>query len=265
MKYFIHLSYNGTKYSGYQWQPVTSKTIEQALQTSLKHILKLQEISITGCGRTDAGVHAAQYFVQFVAETKIEDENKFLLKLNNHLPKDIACYNIFQVADNGHTRYDATSREYNYFIHTSKDAFLNNLSMYVFGKLDVSAMAKAANLITKYSDFESMCKSPQKHNTTICHITHSKIYSSESGAQIQFSISANRFLKSMIRVLVGQLIQVGKGRLTIQEFESRLAGTPKKKRYTLAHPCGLYLSKIEYPDFSFPIKSHLFNALNMKE
>ena len=264
MKYFIHLSYNGTKYSGYQWQSVTPNTIEQTLQSSLKYILKVDNIAITGCGRTDAGVHAAQYFIQFVTESSLRKE-LFLLKLNNHLPEDIVCYDIFPVPDNGHTRYDAVSREYNFFIHTSKDPFINNLSMYVYGTLNVEAMKQATGLISHYNDFRSLCKSPDKHNTTICHITNAQLLANSSEDRIQFSITANRFLKSMIRIIVGQLIQIGKGKISIKDFEYRLAGNTPNKQYELAHPCGLYLTRIEYPDFKFPIKSETFTSLNLKK
>ena len=198
-----------------------------------------------GCGRTDAGVHASQYVIQIHLDTVPLFDLKF--RLNKNLPDDIAVYDVIEVKDNQHARYDATSRTYDYFIHLYKDPFLTNYSSYYeLGNLDYDAMMKAAKLFAKYNDFKAICKHPNFYDHTICEVTHAQLYVDEQNRRLRFTITANRFLRGMVRLCVYFLLQIGKKELTIQEFEHILSNKIDLENKIPALPNGLYLSKVEY-------------------
>ncbi len=244
MKYFLHIGYTGTNYHGWQNQPNTS-TIQGTIEEKLKNIFK-EEITVFGCGRTDAGVHASQYFINITIKKSFDFDLKF--RLNKHLPNDIVIYDIIEVEEKQHARYDATSRTYNYFVHLYKDPVLGRYSSYYeFENLDFKLMKKAVLLIPKYDNFEAICKQPHLHNHTICNIKHTELLVDDLEQRFCFTITANRFLRGMIRLLVHFLLRVGSGKMTLGSFEKVLSeqlNIPDKKP---AFPNGLYLSNVTYP------------------
>jgi len=244
MKFFLHIGYNGGNYHGWQQQP-NAVTVQGTIEEKLKCIFKTN-ITVFGCGRTDAGVHASQYFLNITLKNDFDFNLKF--RLNKHLPNDIVVYDIIEVEERQHARYDATSRTYDYFIHLYKDPVLGKYSSYYeLENLNFEAMKKAAALIPKYNNFEAVCKQPHLHNHTICEVTHAMLYVDASEQRLQFTITANRFLRGMIRLLVSFLLRVGNEKMTLETFEKILAeqlNIPDKKP---AFANGLYLSKVTYP------------------
>ena len=244
MKYFLHIGYTGTNYHGWQNQPNTS-TVQGTIEEKLKCIFK-EDIIVFGCGRTDAGVHASQYFINISIKKYFDFDLKF--RLNKHLPNDIVVYDIIEVEERQHARYDATSRTYNYFVHLYKDPVLGKYSSYYeFENLDFKIMKKAAMLIPKYENFEAVCKQPHLHNHTICHIKHTELLVDDLEKRFCFSITANRFLRGMIRLLVHFLLRVGSGKMTLETFEKVLSEQLNITDKKPAFANGLYLSEVTYP------------------
>lgn len=244
MRFFFHIGYNGTHYRGWQRQ-INASSIQQLFEENLSLVLK-KHITCIGCGRTDAEVHASQYFFHIDVSEKWDFD--LLSRLNIMLPRDIAVFDIIEVEDNSHAQFDAISRTYDYFIHTYKDPFLNELSaLYIERNLDLSKMQVAANLLKNYSDFRALCLTPDKGTTTLCNITYANIFVSENGDKIRLQFSSNRFLRGMVRILVRMLLEIGKGNLTIDEFENYLISKEIKAEHKLAFPQGLYLSRVTYP------------------
>ena len=243
MKYFLHIAYNGSHFHGWQWQ-TNAVTVQGIIEDKLQAIFK-HKINVFGCGRTDAGVHASQYVFHITVDNPFDFDLKF--RLNKHLPSTIVVYEIFKVDDTAHARYDATSRTYDYFLHLYKDPVLGKYSSYYdTEKLDVSKMQKAANLIAKYNDFKGSCKQPHLYHDTLCQVTFAKLYVDKTRKRMRFTITANRFLRGMIRILVGYLLDVGKGKFSVSEFEQILSNQLKIQNKRVAYPDGLYLSKITY-------------------
>ncbi|MGB0404391.1 MAG: tRNA pseudouridine(38-40) synthase TruA [Salibacteraceae bacterium] len=245
MRYFIHLGFDGTNYSGWQRQKNTVKTVQGVIENTLSQILK-KEISVYGCGRTDAGVHASQYVLQ----VHLDEVPKFDLKfrLNKCLPDDIAVFEIFEVDEEHHSRYNAVARTYDYFIHWNKDPVLMRYSsFYEDLVLDFDLMKKATKLILKTKDFRPICKQPDSYNNTLCQISNCELFVNEEQGRLRFTITSNRFLRGMIRICVFFLLEVGTGKLSLDEFEEILNQKKDSKEKMPALPNGLFLSKIEYP------------------
>ncbi len=258
MKYFVHIAYNGSNFHGWQWQPNTI-TVQGVIEKKLYAIFK-EKITIFGCGRTDAGVHASQYVFHITIKNEFDFDLKF--RLNKHLPNTIVVYEVFKVNDKQHARFDPISRTYDYFIHLYKDPVLGKHSSYYDTQnLAFNDMLKAANLISKYNDFEAVCKQPQLYDNTICKITHAKLYINENQQRLRFTITANRFLRGMIRILVGCLLDVGKGKLSVTEFEQILAEQKQIKNKRVAYPNGLYLSEIKYPNIILQTQKNICSFL----
>lgn len=244
MKYFLHIGYNGTEYSGWQWQP-NVETVQGVLEAKLKAIFKT-DIKTIGCGRTDAGVHASQYVLHIVVKKDFDFDLKF--RLNKHLPSDISVYDVIEVKEKQHARFDANKRTYDYFIHLYNDPILSKYSsFYELENLDFEAMKTAVELLPSFTDFKMVCKQPDLYEHTICNISFAKLYVNESKQRLRFTITSNRFLRGMIRYTVFFLLQVGEGTLTIEKFKLIFSGQCDVKTKFLALPQGLYLSKIEYP------------------
>ena len=261
MRYFLHLSYHGSNYRGWQSQGIGS-SVQEEVEKKLSKILK-NPINCMGCGRTDAEVNASQYFLHFDVKNQLDFDLVF--RLNKILPDDISIFEIIPLPDNCHARFDAISRTYDYFIHTKKNPFLSKLSaFYLLDKLNLTNMNKAVGLLTKYNDFRSFCKTPEAHNTTICHVTAAKLFYNSDGENLRFQITANRFLRGMIRIIVKKLIELGKGEITLEEFENILIKNETPCNLKFAYPQGLYLSKIEYPYLSIPSQSAFSNIKNNK-
>lgn len=226
MRYFITFSYDGTCYHGWQIQP-NGVSVQEVLQNALSTLLRTS-IAVVGAGRTDAGVHARMMVAHFdivkqdsdcvsPAASKI-DCGQLVYKLNKILPHDIAIQKVERVADDLHARFSATSRTYHYFIHTNKDPFLRAYSWQIYGMLDFRKMNEAAHILMDYSDFTSFSKVNTDTKTNLCTITEAHWDEIEPGVW-RFTITANRFLRNMVRAIVGTLIEVGRGKLSLDGFK----------------------------------------------
>ena len=251
MIYFLHIAYDGSKYRGWQRQP-TAHTVQEELEMHLKEVFK-EKVTAFGCGRTDAQVHASQYFVHIKRDEPIDFDLKFRLTMK--LPTDIVVYDVLPMEDNCHARYDAVSRTYDYFIHLFNDPFLANYSSwYALENLDFEAMKLAVALLPGKKDFMAVCKNPVSHKHTICHVKSTEFTVSEDETRLRFRITADRFLQGMVRLCVGFLLEVGRGRLPVSAFESILEKKELLPNLRPATPNGLYLSKVEYPYLSLESK-----------
>ena len=244
MRYFVHIGYKGTNYFGWQRQP-DKLSVQEILEDSLSKIFKLP-ITIFGCGRTDTGVHASQYFFHMDIEKPWNFDLFF--RLNRILPDDIALFDIIPVEGLPHARFDAIQRSYDFFIHTYKDPFLSeSSSLYLRKSFNLLEMKKAVDLLPKYEDYRAFCKSPDKNEHTICKVSSANLYTNGSGDRIRFQISSNRFLGRMIRIIVRKLIEIGDGTLSVDKFKSHLISRNTPSKILPAHPQGLFLSKVSYP------------------
>lgn len=241
-RYFIHLAYQGGAYCGWQVQP-GSVTVQGVLNDALSMLLR-KSVETVGCGRTDTGVHATSYYAHFDTDSPI-DEAWLTFKLNNVLPKDIAVYEVLQVEPNRHARFDATLRSYTYRLHTRKDPFLTGLSVFTHYQLDLDAMNQAGRLLERTSDFASFCKAGSDQKTTLCELARCEWQSGEH--QISLHISADRFLRNMVRSIVGTSIDLGRGKISFTDFENIVNAKSRSAAGTSAPAHGLYLSAIRYP------------------
>ncbi|WP_461453209.1 tRNA pseudouridine synthase A [Mucilaginibacter sp.] len=258
MRYFFHIGYHGTNYCGWQKHP-DSISVQQVLETSLTKLLKVP-VFISGCGRTDAQVHASQFF--FHADI-IEWDFDLFFRLNKLLPDDIAIFDIIPMEGLPHARFDTIQRSYDYYIHTYKDPFLSGFSsFYAERNLDFNNMKSAVAILPKYSDYRAFCKMPDRIDHTICHVNSARLFIDKNGDRIRFNISANRFLSKMIRIIVGRLLEIGKGDMTVDGFEHYLADKVTPAIIIPAYPQGLYLSKVTYPYLDMPVRSTFSGMMN---
>jgi tRNA pseudouridine38-40 synthase len=252
LRYFFHIGYHGTNYCGWQKHP-EALSVQQVLETNLTKLLKVP-IYISGCGRTDAQVHASQFF--FHVDIEQEWDFDLFFRLNKILPDDIAVFDIIPMEGLPHARFDTIQRSYDYFIHTYKDPFLSRFSSFYAEKdLDLQKMQKAVALLPQYSDYRAFCKMPDRIDHTICHVSTANLFTDKNGDKIRFYISANRFLSKMIRIIVGRLLEIGKGEMSVDEFEHYLAEKITPQIIIPAYPQGLYLSKVTYPYLDLPVRS----------
>jgi len=258
MRYFFHIGYHGTNYSG--WQKHNGEvTVQDVLETALSKSLKIP-VNVVGCGRTDAQVHAAQFFFHIDVEQEWDFDLAF--RLNKILPDDIAVFDIIPMGGLPHCRYDAIQRTYDYFIHTYKDPFLSGFSsFYDEKKLDIDKMKEACALLPLYEDYRAFCKMPDRIDHTICHVSTANIFTNKSGDRLRFQISANRFLSKMVRIIIGRLLEIGKGEMSIDEFEHHLADKITPQVIIPAYPQGLYLSKVTYPYLDMPVRSEFLSLM----
>lgn len=245
MRYFIKLAYKGTNYFGWQYQP-DAISVQETLNKALSTLLKTN-IDILGAGRTDSGVHAKEMFAHFDYETEI-DTKKIVHKLNSFLPKDIAIFDLFKVHDDAHARFDATKRTYEYHIHTKKNAFESDDSWYYSLPLDVEKMNEACKILFEYIDFECFSKTHTDVNTFNCKIFEANWKQNED--KLVFTISADRFLRNMVRAIVGTMINIGSGKVSLNDFRKIIESKNRSKAGFSVPAHGLYLTKIEYPYLS---------------
>jgi tRNA pseudouridine38-40 synthase len=262
VRYFFHIGYYGQAYSGWQKLPGIV-SIQEVLETALSRVLK-QPIAINGCGRTDAQVHASQFF--FHTDLTLPEDVDLLFRLNKALPSAIAIFDIHPVEDTAHARLSAIQRSYDYFIHTYKDPFLHHgSSLYLHKGLDLNAMKQAAALLTQYRDYRAFCVTPNKNRTTLCTVTNAQLFTNVAGDRIRFHISANRFLSKMIRIIVHRLLQVGNGSMSLQQFEQYLIDPVPPKTIRPAYPQGLYLSRVVYPFLDLPRRTEFSTVFGPSE
>jgi tRNA pseudouridine38-40 synthase len=258
MRYFFHIGYLGRHYNGWQRQNNVKRSVQQVMEEALSQILKTP-VFITGCGRTDAHVHASQFFFHVDIENQWDFD--LIFRLNKTLPDDIAVFDIFPMAEDAHARFGATARTYDYFIHTYKNPFLSAVSsLYLEKNLNLDNMKQAVSLLPLYTDYRALCKSPDNYRTTICKVSSAQLLIDEKGDHIRFQITADRFLGKMIRIIVGKLLQIGKGELSVDEFESYLITKKTPETFEPAFAQGLYLSKVTYPFLDIPSRSD-FSAI----
>ena len=242
MRYFIHLAYHGTAYHGWQIQP-NAASVQETLNKAFSVLLQ-SEMNLMGAGRTDTGVHAREMYAHFDTDTTF-DIPTLVHKLNSFLPKDIVIYDIIPVHDDAHTRFDATKRTYEYHIHQFKNPFLDELSWYFHQTLDINLMNQAAQILQNYTDFESFSKVNTDVNTFDCTIFEAHWNRGENN-QLVFTVSANRFLRNMVRSIVGTLINVGLHKITLDDFKKIIESKSREKAGFSVPAHGLYLTKIEY-------------------
>ena len=241
-RYFFEISYNGTDYYGWQRQP-KQISVQEEIEDTLTKIYSNTPQSILGCGRTDAGVHAKHFIFHSDLEG-IEDIEQFVFKLNRMLPESIVVHSMYEVEPTKHARFDATRRSYRYFMHLKKDAFHNGLSWYYPKALDIDKMNEAANYLIGQKDFTSLSKLHTDVKTNICDVQSAHWFIEEN--QLIFEISADRFLRNMVRATVGTLIEVGLGRIEPAEMLEILEKMDRGAAYTSVPAHGLFLWKVEY-------------------
>ncbi len=241
-RYFIHLAYHGGNYCGWQTQPnlpTVQLTLEQALTTLLR-----QPIAVVGCGRTDTGVHASDFYAHFNHEGEM-NTTELTFKLNSYLPSDIAIYEIFPVADNAHARFDAVARTYQYHVSDRRLPFHQGLYCRIFFKPDIERMNEAAQVLMEYDDFTSFAKLHTQVKTNICHLTEA--HWDEVGDEWIFTIRSNRFLRNMVRSVTGTLLDVGRGKLSIDGLREIVDRKDRCAAGVSMPAQGLFLTKVEYP------------------
>jgi tRNA pseudouridine38-40 synthase len=243
-RYFLELSFDGTAYHGWQIQP-NALTIQEILNKALSTLLR-QEIETTGCGRTDTGVHATQFYVHFVLNAPLPAPHSPLLaSLNALLPYEIAVKRFIEVPSNAHARFDATSRTYEYHIHFEKDPFKHNLSWLLNHRPDINRMNKAAAILMQYKDFSCFSKSNTQVFTNNCVVSKAEWF--EDNSALIFRISADRFLRNMVRAIVGTLIQIGSGELEPEGIRDIIESKDRSNAGASVPACGLYLTEVIYP------------------
>lgn len=242
MRYFFEISYNGTNYHGWQNQ-LNAIGVQQIVENALSKLLR-EKVEIVGSGRTDTGVHCRQQFFHIDTEKEFIKE-AFLIRLNSFLPKDIAVGDIRRVKGDAHARYDARERSYEYKITRAKDPFLTGYAFYFFRELNVSTMNRAASLLCGTHDFQCFSKVKTDVNHFDCDVKRAQW--NQKGDLLVFSITANRFLRGMVRAIVGTLLDVGTGKISVQEFEQIVHSKDRKRAGMNVPPDGLYLMSVKYP------------------
>ena len=244
MRYFVELSYNGGRYCGWQRQPEAA-SVQATLEAALSTLLR-EPVEVTGAGRTDTGVHAAYSVAHFDTAVPLTDPRQTAYKLNCLLPDDIAVFGVTPVAADAHARFSAVEREYCYFIETRKNPFTRRAAWQYRRPLDAERMDRAAALLTQYSDFTSFAKLNSNNKTNICRIVRAGWEESPEGVY-RFTIRADRFLRNMVRALVGTLVDVGRGRYDEEEFRAIVESRDLSRASGSAPAEGLYLWDVVYP------------------
>ncbi|MDZ4667145.1 MAG: tRNA pseudouridine(38-40) synthase TruA [bacterium] len=244
MRYFIKLAYNGKNYHGWQKQP-NAHSVQGEIESKLSILLK-ENIEITGCGRTDTGVHAKAYFLHFELDRTI-DTKKLGTQLNSILPRDISIYEVYEVDNGLHARFSASSREYEYWISTRPDPFAHELSLLCTTELNLAAMNEAAAILLKHTDFECFSKVHTDVKTFNCQITHAQ-WEIQPNHKLVFTIRADRFLRNMVRAIVGTLLNVGKGKISAADVTQILQSKNRSEAGESVAAHGLFLTKITYQE-----------------
>ncbi|MBO5805568.1 MAG: tRNA pseudouridine(38-40) synthase TruA [Tidjanibacter sp.] len=243
MRYFAELSYKGTAYCGWQRQP-NAPSVQQTIEEALSTILR-QDIEVVGAGRTDTGVHAAFYTLHFDTAEPISNLEGTVYHLNALLPEDIAFGRIYPVGDEAHARFDATEREYRYYIQQRKDPFTKATTWQITTPLNIEAMNRAAEVLLTTEDFTTFAKLGSNNSTNICHIQRAEWVEIECG-MVVFIFRANRFLRNMVRAVVGTLVDVGRGKISPEEFAEIVASRDLSRSSSSAPAAGLFLTDVKY-------------------
>ncbi|MBR7129250.1 MAG: tRNA pseudouridine(38-40) synthase TruA [Tidjanibacter sp.] len=243
MRYFAELSYKGTAYCGWQRQP-NAPSVQQTIEEAISTILR-ENVEVVGAGRTDTGVHAAFYVAHFDTSKPIAQPEDFVYHLNALLPEDVAFGRIYAVAESAHARFDATEREYRYYIEPRKNPFTRATSWQLSAPLDVEAMNRAAAVLLTTEDFTTFAKLGSNNTNNICHIFRAEWIEIECGMLV-FVFRANRFLRNMVRAVVGTLVDVGRGKISPEEFAAIVASRDLSRSSSSAPAAGLFLTDVRY-------------------
>ncbi|WP_194768396.1 tRNA pseudouridine(38-40) synthase TruA [Tamlana sp. I1] len=243
MRYFIELSYNGQAYHGWQNQP-NAISVQEVLEKALSTILG-ENIAIMGAGRTDAGVHASQMFAHFDTDAAFNND-KLLYKLNSFLPVDVAVHSVFKVKPEAHTRFDALSRQYLYRVTLKKNVFNFEHTYFVKKALDVDKMNEASKILLTYKDFQCFSKSNTDVKTYNCDIMKAEWFFKDE--ELHFVIKANRFLRNMVRAIVGTMINIGLGKMEVEALHNIIQSKSRGEAGFSVPAHGLFLTHIEYPE-----------------
>ena len=250
-RHFFVISYNGAGFHGWQNQK-DGNSVQEVIETALSSILKTPTI-IYGCGRTDADVHADNYVFHATIPNSLDT---LIFRLNKQLPDRIAVKQIIPISEKAHAQKDAVERIYTYYIHQDKDPSLSTFSAwYPDVNINIDLLKSACQLIEKASDFQNFCLSPQKHYSTICNIYKVEIFQNEASKRLAIRFHGDHYLKSMIRLLVGELIRVSEGKTSLENFEAYLNSSIKKPRHHKAYPQGLHLSYVQYPFLKLEVEN----------
>ena len=247
MRYFLKLAYRGTPFHGWQIQP-NAISVQEVLNAKLSLLLR-QEINIVGAGRTDTGVHAKEMFAHLDSATEIENIPGTLNSLNKLLDPDIVVMDFFQVQDHAHARFDATERAYEYHIQRKRSPFKRDLAAAMYYPLNLELMQEAASLLIFKGDFSSFSKSKTQTKTNICELREA--YWEVKDDLWIFHVKADRFLRNMVRAIVGSLLEVGRGRMSLEEFKLMIKAKDRKLAGESVPAEGLYLTQVRYPDTIF--------------
>lgn len=242
MRYCVHLCFNGSKFAGWQKQ-LNAVSVQEVLENSLSVLLK-DKIDVTGCGRTDTGVHAVNFFAHFDFNSEIEQFPNIVYHLNSILPKEIHVYNIFKVNNDWNARFSATSRKYIYKILSEENPFMLNLALYVPYSLDLEKMQNAATQLVGTHDFTSFAKLHGGQKNGICDVKSANFFKKDS--LIIFEITANRFLRNMVRSITGTLIDIGRGHIDINDFQKIKSSLNRQNASASAPAHALYLANVSY-------------------
>ena len=256
-RYFLWIAYNGSGYHGWQIQP-NGLTVQEEIEDALT-ILFGEPIEIVGAGRTDTGVHARQ-MVAHVDLSSVDNIQLLIKQLNGILSPAIAIHQIQPVYQDAHARFDAISRTYEYWIVTHKNPFFAQTTAAIYAPLDFNAMNRAASILLEYKDFTSFSKLHSDVKTNDCDIQEA--YWEQRDERWVFTITANRFLRNMVRAIVGTLIQVGRGKLTENDFRNIIESKDRSKAGASVNPNGLYLVQVRYPEYLFEGKDSIVNRVN---
>lgn len=245
-RYFLHLAYDGTAYHGWQQQP-NAITVQQLIEESLSLILS-RPVPITGAGRTDTGVHARDFYAHFDTDIDFSPQelSQLVYRLNRILPKDISLFSAFRVDPDVHARFSAIYRTYRYYISRKKDPFSQLYAWQYSGSLDVDAMNASADKLILHNDFTCFSKSGTDNTTNLCTIQES--FLKQNGDMLVYHVKANRFLRNMVRAIMGTLMDVGKGKVDAGRFEEILRHGTRSDAGESAPAKGLFLEKVEYPE-----------------
>lgn len=249
-RYFIYISFKGTSYHGWQIQP-NSVTVQKILDEALSTILN-EKVSTTGAGRTDTGVHAKVFCAHFDSSASdLTGRKNLIYRLNRFLPKDISVSRVVRVAPDAHARFSAVSRTYRYNISKIKDPFWDENSWYIHGKTDINAMNEVCGMLLNYNDFTSFSRLHSDNKTNLCRIFYAVW--EEADNRLVFTIKADRFLRNMVRAIVGTMVEVGAGKMTTTQFEEIILAKNRCRAGKSAPANGLHLVDIEYPDTIFSV------------